>query len=131
MKNAGTALLILLLIVVVGEGVFMLLSEQTLDGGMEYLFLSLEGAAAFWRSFSFVYRKALFRRKAWILKKVRLVQAEVCYANQNKLQEMQSISDIGAKFGVINLNFRPCSLTVYYKSRYNDQNSSRRIGEYL
>ena len=46
MKNAGTALLILLLIVVVGEGVFMLLSEQTLDGGMEYLFLSLEGAAA-------------------------------------------------------------------------------------
>jgi len=46
MKNAGTALVILLLIVVVGEGVFMLLTEQTLEGGMEYLFLSLEGAAA-------------------------------------------------------------------------------------
>ena len=46
MKNAGTALVILLLIVVVGEGVFILLSEETLEGGMEYLFLSLEGAAA-------------------------------------------------------------------------------------
>jgi hypothetical protein len=46
MKNAGTALLILLLIAVVGEGVFILLSEQTLEGGMEYIFLSLEGVAA-------------------------------------------------------------------------------------
>jgi hypothetical protein len=46
MKNAGTALLILLLIAVVGEGMFILLSEQTLEGGLEYIFLSLEGAAA-------------------------------------------------------------------------------------
>ncbi|GAA5343265.1 MAG: hypothetical protein canaca05_07660 [Anaerolineaceae bacterium] len=60
-----------------------------------------------------------------------MVQAEACYSNQNNLQEMQSISDIGAEFGDFNLNFRPCSLTVYYKSRYNEQNSSRRIGEYL
>ena len=46
MKNAGTALLILLLIAVVGEGVFILLSENTLEGGTEYLFLGLEIAAA-------------------------------------------------------------------------------------
>jgi hypothetical protein len=31
--------------VVVGEGVFILLSEETLEGGMEYLFLSLESTA--------------------------------------------------------------------------------------
>jgi hypothetical protein len=46
MKNAGTALLILLLITLVGEGVFMLLSEQTPEGGIEYFFFGLEVAAA-------------------------------------------------------------------------------------
>ena len=46
MKNAGTVLLILLLIAVVGEGIFILLSENALEGGTEYLFLGLEIAAA-------------------------------------------------------------------------------------
>ena len=46
MKNAGTALLILLLIAVVGEGIFILLSENALEGGTEYLFFGLEIAAA-------------------------------------------------------------------------------------